>query len=230
MRNKIPLIFLHGALGSSKQFDSISVKLQSEYNVHVLDFDGHGGFPIPDDSFSLKMFRSNVLKYMDENEIISANIFGYSMGGYVALSLAAECPERIESIMTLATKFDWTVSTASAELKMLDSSNIKLKVPQLAETLKQRHSPENWENVVRKTGEFIIFLSKSPLSENDFRKVKCKIRIMVGDRDKMVSVHESFNVYKMIASGSFSVLPNTPHPFEAVDENRLIYELKSFFI
>ncbi len=230
MQNPIPIILLHGALGSAKQFESIASQLNLFLDVHVLDFDGHGGISIPSETFSLEMFRNAVLKYMDDNAISSAHLFGYSMGGYVAISLASDFSGRVLSIMTLATKFDWNESTAASERRMLDPAIMVQKVPHLAETLKQRHAPENWENVVNKTSEFIDDLGRHPLTENDFRKVKCKIRIMVGDRDKMVSVTESHNVYKMFPSGSFVVLPETPHPFEAVDEKRLTYEILSFFI
>jgi len=229
MQNLLPLILLHGALGSASQFDSITLKLKLFYDVHVLNFEGHGGLGIPSDSFSLEMFRNSILKYMEANNIYSAHIFGYSMGGYVAVSMATEYPDRVLSIMTLATKFDWTESTAEAEKRMLDPSTIFLKVPQLAEALKLRHAPENWENVVHKTSEFISSLGKHPLGENDFHKVICKVQIMVGDRDKMVSVPESLNICKMFSSGSFVVLHDTPHPFESVNESKLIHEFRNFF-
>ncbi len=197
--------------------------------MHVLNFEGHGGLAIPAGAFSLEMFRHSVLNYMNENNIDSANIFGYSMGGYVAISLAGEYSERVTGIMTLATKFDWNKITAESERKMLDPTTLLNKVPKFAETLKQRHAPQNWENVVLKTGEFISSLGTYPLLEDDFRKVKCKVRIMVGDHDKMVSVTESQDTYRRFNSGSLVVLPDTSHPFEAVDEKRLMYEIQSFF-
>ena len=47
--------------------------------------------------------------------ITRADIFGYSMGGYVALHAARRHPERIGSIMTLGTKFAWDTPTAEKE-------------------------------------------------------------------------------------------------------------------
>lgn len=198
------------------------------YDVHVLNFDGHGGSAIPSELFSMEMFRNSILNYMEENSISAAHFFGYSMGGYVALSLAAEFPERVKSVLTLATKFDWNEITASAEMKKLEPDIISDKVPEFAEILRQRHAPENWKVVVMKTRDFIASLGIKPLQERDFKKIKCKVRIVVGDRDKMVSVIESLKVYSHLSSGSLMVLPETSHPFELVDANKIINELNEF--
>ena len=36
------LLLLHGALGSKEQFTALNEQLSSEFEVHTLDFEGHG--------------------------------------------------------------------------------------------------------------------------------------------------------------------------------------------
>ena len=82
------LLILHGALGASDQFIQLQQSLQESYQVHILDFTGHGQAPDTDAPFSMKLFATNVLDYLDRNKLEKTNLFGYSMGGYVAMYLA----------------------------------------------------------------------------------------------------------------------------------------------
>jgi pimeloyl-ACP methyl ester carboxylesterase len=41
-------------------------------------------------------------------------------------------------------------------------------------------------------------------------------RLMVGDRDTVVTVDETAAAARSLSAGEFAVLPNTPHPFEQV--------------
>ena len=115
------ILLLHGALGSLEQFDKLQTQLSANFIVHTLNFSGHGGQPIPKKGFSIELFANDVLNYLDEKKIPSINIFGYSMGGYVALHLAVHHPERIKSIFTLATKFEWSEESTAREVKMLNA-------------------------------------------------------------------------------------------------------------
>ena len=89
----IPLILLHGALGSAAQLSELQANLPVERAVFVLNFPGHGGVAT-DSPFSMQLFGGAVLDLMETQKIAKADIFGYSMGGYVALWLAWKYPER----------------------------------------------------------------------------------------------------------------------------------------
>jgi hypothetical protein len=51
---------------------------------------------------------------------------------------------------------------------------------------------------------------------------------MLGDRDKMVSLDETTEVYVNLPSAQLAILPNTAHPIEMVNQARLAYEIRSF--
>lgn len=222
------LLLLHGALGAASQFSKLTNLLEKDYIVHTLNFSGHGGQQIPAEPFSISMFAENISAWIDKHHISNINIFGYSMGGYAALYLAKNHPERINKIFTLATKFEWTEEIAAREIKMLDAEKIKEKVPKFAEELKARHG--DWETVLTKTAEMMVNLgSKNELALNDCSLMETNVQIGIGDSDKMVTLEESIAVYRALKNSSFIVLPDTPHPLEQVDMNRLSYEIKNYF-
>ncbi len=224
------LLILHGAIGSVKQFTHLIKFLESDYNVYALDFSGHGGSAIPDDHFSIEMFANDVLEWMDQKSFDKIDIFGYSMGGYVGLFLARFYPEKIGKVFTLATKFHWHEETAQREASMLDPDSITEKLPAFAEELKHRHSPADWRVVMQKTAEMMIALGhNNTLKDADYQKIENEVLVGVGDRDKMVSVEETVGVFRKLPNGRLLVLPNTPHPIEKVEGDRLIHEIKDFF-
>ncbi|HTE45748.1 MAG TPA: hypothetical protein VK636_10925 [Gemmatimonadaceae bacterium] len=47
-------------------------------------------------------------------------------------------------------------------------------------------------------------------------RIQPRVRLMVGDRDNVVTVDETADAARVIARGELCVLPNTAHPFEQV--------------
>jgi pimeloyl-ACP methyl ester carboxylesterase len=224
-----PLLLLHGAIGAETQLMPLAELLSAHYKVYTFNFTGHGGKPYAA-GFSIASFANEVLDYMAENNLEKPLIFGYSMGGYVAMYLAKHHPEKVEKLATLATKFYWDSETAAKEVKMLNPDAITKKLPKFAETLQNRHHPEDWKVLLGKTAEMMLKMGENnPLSQEDYGHISTPSLVLLGDRDKMVGLDETVNVYKALPNGYFGVLPGTPHPIEQVDVLALSLVLKSFF-
>ncbi|MGD8710694.1 MAG: alpha/beta hydrolase [Ectothiorhodospiraceae bacterium] len=224
------LLLLHGALGSGSQFRELAETLAPRFTVHHPDFEGHGAAADAGRPFRTEHFAENIRAYMDSHGLAQAHVFGYSMGGYVALYLAARDPERVSSLMTLATKIAWTPEFASGEVRFLDPDKIAAKVPAFAQQLERRHEGFGWRNVLAATEEMMRSLGESPdLDDNALERVRQRARIAVGDRDHMVTLEECAEAYRHLPSAELQVLPGTPHPLEKVNVSRLAAALVDFF-
>ena len=155
------LLLLHGAIGAKDQLQPLANELQDKYIVHTINFCGHGGATFPEQPFSIRLFAEDVLHYLEQNNIEQANIFGYSMGGYVAMYLAKHHPEHINKVITLATKFHWDDAIAAKEIKMLDATTIEQKIPAFAQQLQQYHAPQDWKLLLAKTTALLSSLGKN---------------------------------------------------------------------
>ncbi len=223
------LLLLHGALDTKEQFAGLCSLLKDEFEVHAFNFSGHGGKPVPDKAFSIKFFAEEVLGLLDENKITSISIAGHSMGGYVGLYIARFFPERINKILTINTKLLWNRETASEEVKMLNPTAILEKVPKFAERLEKLHAPTDWKILLLKVSEMLTSMGEGDrLNDEDFEKIKHKVLLCAGDRDKMVSIEETLQVYKKLSAGSMMVIPDAPHPFESINTERLAFEIRNF--
>lgn len=92
LANLPSLLLLHGALGSREQRFALANLLGDIRDTHCIDFSGHGDAPLASERIRDEGFSTLVTAYMDTNTIASTDIFGYSLGGYVACLAAHRIP------------------------------------------------------------------------------------------------------------------------------------------
>ena len=214
------ILLLHGALGTSEQFNELKELLSAKYNVLVLNFEGHADSKSKDE-FTLELFVANALELLDRSKVRKTHIFGYSMGGYVALKMALKEPDRISKIVTLGTKFNWSKEATEKEVQLLNPEIMEQKVPRFAEVLSKLHY--DWKSVVNRTSKLMISIeSSSKLLCDDLGQIKNDVLIGIGTEDRMVSLEESLNAVSCLGNARIEVLENTHHPFETVDKVKLM--------
>lgn len=227
---KPALLLLHGALGSSRHFDPIVPVLSEQYTIHRFDFYGHGGTPLPSSPLGIETYTAQLLDYIRQNGLGPVAIFGYSMGGYVALHAALQAPEAVLRVQTLGTKFNWSSETAAKETRQLDAAFLQEKAPAFVAQLEELHG-EGWKNLLPATTELLTTLGAHPLLKPDnLSTINIPVRVMSGDRDAMVGVEETLNVFKSLPQASMAVLPDTKHPLDRVNNAVLIWEIRSFMV
>lgn len=225
---KTPILLLHGALGCKEQLVPLQEKLSLENEVFILDFDGHGKSKGKTD-FSIELFTQNVIDFLNERRISKVAVFGYSMGGYVALNLAMKQSDLVEKIVTLGTKFDWTPTFAEKEIKMLNPDAIEMKVPAFAERLRQLHGAENWKEVVLKTANLMRDLGENPtLKVVDFHKIDIPTLVCLGELDSMSTQVESKDVSNWLQNGQFHEIENLKHPIESIPIEKIVAIITNF--
>lgn len=215
------IILLHGAIGAKDQLDTLSVELKQQgFNVFSFSFSGHGKTPFQS-QFGIEQFALELEQFIKNNHLEKPSIFGYSLGGYVALYLSHQQPNLLGNIITLGTKFEWSPEISQKEIKMLDSKTIAEKVPKFAEALQTRHG-DDWRLLLQKTTEMMLSLgNENALKLSDLYAIENNILIGLADKDNMVSLNETLFVYKQLKNGSMYMLPNTKHPIESVNVNLL---------
>lgn len=223
------LLLLHGAIGASDQLVKIAESLSDTYNVRTFDFSGHGGKPFPADGLSIAGFAEEVKQFIDSEGLGKVSVFGYSMGGYVAMYLARHYPGTVDKIITLATKFHWDEETAAKETKMLNAEKTEEKVPAFAQQLAKRHAPNDWKELFAKTAEMLIAMGKdNPVKPEEYAAIENPCMILLGDRDKMITLDETLNVYRTLPNAQMGMLPSTQHPIEQANIAYLLFYIRQF--
>ena len=224
------LIILHGALGAKSQFEQLTSQLTDHFKVYTFDFSGHGSKAVDSVDFSIELFAKDLKEFMQQHAIQKPLIFGYSMGGYVALKLESMEAGSFEKIVTLGTKFDWTPESAEKEAKMLNAEKILEKVPAFASYLKSLHG-EDWKVVLERTAKMMLELGNKPaLKSYDFHQVQIPVRLLRGEKDVMVTKEETAEVQQLLGNASFLEIAEWVHPINLVPSDQLTQQLLSSYL
>ncbi len=96
-----PLALLHGFTGSAANWESHVAVFEKRFRVIAVDLLGHGGSDSPADSMRYRMERcvEDLISVFDQLGLGRVNLLGYSMGGRVALHVAAAYPDRVRALV-----------------------------------------------------------------------------------------------------------------------------------
>ncbi|MEH2072279.1 MAG: 2-succinyl-6-hydroxy-2,4-cyclohexadiene-1-carboxylate synthase [Nostoc sp.] len=95
------IMFLHGFMGNSDEFDEAIKLLSDEFSYLTLDLPGHGNTQVlgGDEYYSITKTADAIINLLDKLKISKCFLVGYSMGGRLALYLALHFPERFLKVV-----------------------------------------------------------------------------------------------------------------------------------
>ncbi len=98
-----PLLLLHGFTGCADTLAGTAEALADAHRVVSLDLPGHGASESPADAGAYRMEATlDALEdVLDALGVPRAHVLGYSMGGRLALGLAALRPERVDRVVVV---------------------------------------------------------------------------------------------------------------------------------
>jgi len=100
-RSAPPIVLVHGYAGSIRWWDRVIPALVREHRVVAVDLLGHGGSAKPTDGYSISNQARHVARALAARGVSGATVVGHSMGGSVAVALAADHPEAVDRLVVL---------------------------------------------------------------------------------------------------------------------------------
>jgi pimeloyl-ACP methyl ester carboxylesterase len=95
------LVLLHTMRTQLDLFQRVIPALASRYRVYALDLPGHGHSDIPAAAYTASFFIGVVADFLDRLEIERAVVVGESIGGTIALGLAARGNARVRAVVAI---------------------------------------------------------------------------------------------------------------------------------
>jgi 3-oxoadipate enol-lactonase len=102
--NGLPVLFSHGLLWSSRMFDAQVASLRSRYRCIAWDHRGQGRSDVPAvRAISMDDCYADAVALIEQLDVAPVHLVGLSMGGFVAMRLAARRPDLVRSCVLLET-------------------------------------------------------------------------------------------------------------------------------
>ena len=87
-----PLILLHGGLMSGETFGPVLPLLAERHQVVTPDLQGHGRTADIDRPIDVRLMAGDIAALIDHLKLDKPDLVGYSLGGGVAMHMAAQYP------------------------------------------------------------------------------------------------------------------------------------------
>lgn len=225
-----PILFLHSALSTRKEFDKISAYYKNRRQI-LLDFPSHGESTTIHSRLTTRILAESVRDLLMKLEIYSVDIIGYSMGGYVALELARIAPGMAHSIVSHAMKFYWTEDAIADSLALMDAGKIQSRSQKCFEILSSMHSPNGLEKTIEANRSIVESFRKEQLTEEDLIRIQAPVLLSVGDRDDLITLREITKLYESQEKTKtfLAIHPNSPHPISKLDMISFTHAIREFW-
>ncbi len=218
LHTRTPLVMLHSALGSRKEFAKL-IPFYEDRAVIVFDFPSHGESTTTLQQLSTSELAKMTLALLDHLAIVSCDVIGYSMGGYVALELALLRPTLVQSVIAHAMKFYWTPESIAEAVSGLDGEKFRTRSEKAYSALSSVHQTNGFERTLLLSRTIIQHFATEHLTSERLLDLQCPLLLSVGDRDELVSAEEVNKLYSSLPKEKtfVAVHPNSPHAISKLD-------------
>src|SRR4051812_38205880 len=229
-----PIVLVHGFAGGSSNFAVLAPLLAARHRVLIPDLPGHGGSTRLAATPTLAGFADRVATVLEHEEASPAVVVGHSLGGVVALRLAARRPDAVAAVV-LAAAAGISTSTRVAEVFLASVSVVRpgrggapfrrriARSPRLkALTFDSLNTSDGAALSEQAVLGFLsgsrhytdIWSAGRALVREDVRRdlelVHCPALVLWGARDKQVPIDDGFEYARRLAA-PLRVLPDCGH-------------------
>jgi len=204
-----PLVLLHGGLTTiDSSFGEILPILANTRQVVAVEQQGHGHTADLDRPLTFEQMADDTAALLRQIEIESADFFGWSDGGNIALQIALRHPSLVRRLMISGTNynndgFDSSVLRAFQDLTPAGMPKV------LAEAYaRTAPDPKQWPILIDKVKKLALeFKGWRP---EDIQSIDVPVLVMIGDRD-IVRPEHAVQMFRLLPNAQLAVLPGTDH-------------------
>ena len=210
-----PLLVLHGAAGSTHlETAPIIKKLAKEYRVYAIDFPAHGhSTAFEERAFSHDFFLESIVAAYTHFGLEKAHIFGFSLGGGLALYYATRYPEKVDKLVVHGANLNWSTEDKDTLLRRLDPAVIQSETPGLSYILEEMH-PSGWVSLFKRMMVYVEeHLSVSDLT-TPLLQLDHRVLVSATDKDDYFSITTPLHIYQTLPNASLAIIPGDKHALQ----------------
>lgn len=206
----VPLLLLHGGLGSIADFQLVIPVLSKYYRVIAADRPGHGRSEQAD-SLSYQLMADYTSKMIDIMKLDSVYVLGWSDGGMTALLLTLDRKDKVKKVLVSGASISFNGLNQDAQdfVPYLTPEYVEKEMKDwLVEYRNKSPQKDNWKKFIVDIRK--LWMTKTIIPEEKLKQIAIPTMIVLGDHDGIALEH-GIQMYRLISRSSFCVLPATTH-------------------
>jgi pimeloyl-ACP methyl ester carboxylesterase len=204
-----PLVLLHGGLTTiGLDFGSLLAPLAADRPVVAVEQQGHGHTADGGREMTIEALASDVVALLDHLGVAQADLFGFSLGGLVACTVARDAPARVGKLIVASADVQRPPGRESRPL-----SEDLLPTPADFAAMQDAYAavapdPGNFDKIAAKTTALVHTVPG--WTDKELRSLRAPTLLIFGDRDfsPLADVQELFG---LLPDAQLAVLPGTRH-------------------
>lgn len=200
----LPLLLLHGGLGTLADFNGILKELPSKFRFIGIDLRGHGKSTKGSSRLSYVQYQSDTEAVLEHLNIDAVSILGFSDGGIVGYRMAAKDPSKVRQLITLGAQ--WRLEADDPSLPMLSGLTSEMWIEMFPDSVKyyeRINSQPDFDALVKAVVEVWTDTLSSGYPQEGVRGIKSPVLIIRGDEDHLLSLPEAVELRSRIAGSGF---------------------------
>jgi pimeloyl-ACP methyl ester carboxylesterase len=204
-----PLVLLHGGVTTiGVSFGPLLGPLSATRPVIAVELQGHGRTADTDRPMTIEALAGDVVGLLDQLEIAQADLFGFSLGGLVACSVAVSAPGRVGRLIVASADPHRPPGREGAPV-----SDELLPTQADFEAMRDAYlavapDPGHFEKFA---GRVSAMVHEVPAwTADEVRSLRTPALLVFGDRD-FNPVTDAAELYGLLPDARLAVLPGTTH-------------------
>jgi pimeloyl-ACP methyl ester carboxylesterase len=216
-----PLLLVHGLGSRGEDWANLIPQLINSGNrVYALDLLGYGDSEQPRDArYSISQQAAMVEGFLDSQHLQQVDMAGWSMGGWIALQVALQQPQRIRRLVLLDSaglrfqlSFDPALFQPASPLELVKLEEILIPHPRplpgfLAMAMLRRGDHVGW--VVRRSVQSMM--TGEDLVDGKLAALTMPVLIGWGDQDKLIPLSVGYRLHQEITQSVLDVYDGCGH-------------------
>ncbi len=222
-----PVVLLHGYLESSEIWRPLFEELAGRYRVIAPDLPGHGMSELPPGVPSLEKMGEALFSLFGELGVEHYCLLGHSMGGYLALAMAAQHPEQLRAFCL----FHSTPYADNDEKKLNRDRAVELIRAGKKQQLVNNHSPNTFapfnegpmaakidalkQMALKTTDQGIVYALEAMKSRPDrlevLRGLEVPVLVIQGLHDRFIAEELSRKIAGQVPGATHVFLEHSGH-------------------
>jgi 3-oxoadipate enol-lactonase len=223
------LVFAHGLLWSGRMFQAQVAALKGRYRCVTFDFHGQGQSDVAPSGYDMDTLADDAAALIQNLGIAPCHFLGLSMGGFVAMRLAARRPELIKSLTLLETSADAEPPENVPRYKLLSliARWLSLRVVAgrvmsimfgqkfLTDPARQAERDEMRRRLFANNRAGIFRATNGVITRNavydEIAAIRAPTLVIVGEEDVATPLEKARRIHERIASSRLVIVPGAGH-------------------
>lgn len=216
-----PFVFIHGWGGTVGSLTPLAKLFANSHKSFLIDLPGFGESENPQNDWSVKEYAVIILEFVKKLKLKKINYFGHSFGGALGISIAANSPDIISSLILCAPSYKREINRSSlAKLLNWLPKPVKKILYQIffpdSDLYKYFHLESNFRKIVRE--DLTPILSK----------IKTKTLILWGEKDLQTPQDDAQELKKKIKDSKLKTFSEYGHNLPLAEPKLVFTEIKKF--